>query len=163
MPQSAAPQSTAPQSAPVDGPTARFDDDFISKLEGRWKLTRAIRGTEVKNTLEARWVLNHQFLQIHMIDAATPPAYEAIVMIGIIHATGEYVAHWCDTFGGKFSALGKGTRRGDSIEFKFEYSDGPFFNTFTWHPERQQWTMRGENQDSSGARKLFATDTLVKE
>jgi hypothetical protein len=68
-------------------------------------LTRKIRGTEVKNRVTARWVLNHQFLQVHMLDVNEPPAYEAIVLIGFIHATKQYVAHWTDTYDGKFSAI----------------------------------------------------------
>ena len=31
----------------VDGPRARFEDSFISQLEGDWLLTRQIRGTAV--------------------------------------------------------------------------------------------------------------------
>jgi hypothetical protein len=150
----------AQESAAVDGPKGRFQDDLLSKLEGDWNLTRMIRGKEVKNTLKATWVLNHQFLQIHMKDVINPPAYEAIVLIGFIHSSGQYTAHWCDTYGGKFSAIGTGIRAGNSIEFRFNYPDGPFFNTFTWSPDKKQWVMRLESQDPSGVRKPFATDTL---
>jgi hypothetical protein len=66
-----------------------------------------------------------------MKDTALPSRYEAIVLIGYIYESAEYVAHWTDTFGGKFSAIGKGRRIGNSIEFRFEYPNGPFFNTFT--------------------------------
>jgi hypothetical protein len=121
----------------VDGPGARFDDDLISRLEGRWLLTRKIRGTEVHNVVSATWVLNHQFLRIHMKDVKQPASYEAIVLIGYIHSSKQYIAHWTDTYGGKFSAIGRGTRAGNSIEFRFEYPDGPFFNTFAWTPEQQ--------------------------
>jgi hypothetical protein len=148
--------------AQIDGPKARFEDDFISRLEGSWRLTRKIRGTEVENEVTAAWVLNHQFLQLHMKDVKDPPAYEAIVLIGFIHATREYVAHWVDTFGGKFSAIGRGSRAGNSVEFRFDYPDAPFFNTFTWNPELKQWTFRGESQDTNGRRTLFMLDTLVR-
>jgi hypothetical protein len=146
----------------MDGPRGQFQDDLISKLEGNWNLTRKIRGSEVHNSVNVIWVLNHQFLQIHMKDLASPPAYEAIVLIGYIHSSTQYTAHWCDTYGGKYSAIGSGTRSGDSIEFRFQYPDGPFFNTFTWSPGSKQWVMRLENQDSTGARRLFAVDTLVR-
>lgn len=59
---------------------------------------------------------------------------------------GKYVAHWTDTFGGKFSAMGTGTRTGNSVEFRFEYPEGPFFNTFSWAAEQAQWTFRGESR-----------------
>jgi hypothetical protein len=145
---------------PVDGPKSIFRDDFIENLVGNWKLTRKIRGKEVENTVKAEWVLNHQFLQLHMKDVANPPAYEAIVLIGYSHADKRYVAHWCDTFGGKFSAKGFGTRKGDSIEFEFKYDDGPFFNTFTWDAKTKSWTCRLENQSKDGKRTLFCEDSL---
>ena len=145
---------------PPDGPKRIFQDPFIDNLAGEWKLTRKIRGKEVHNTLKAEWVLNHQFLQLHMKDTANPPAYEAIVLIGYAHADRKYVAHWCDTYGGKFSAVGHGTRAGDSIEFQFQYPDGPFYNTFTWNPRAKGWTFRMESQGKDGMRAPFAEDTL---
>jgi hypothetical protein len=146
---------------PVDGPRPRFDDDLIANLEGRWLLTRQIRGSQVQNRLTATWVLNHQFLQVHMKDTKEPPSYEALVLIG--QTQQGYVAHWADTFGGKASAMGTGVRSQNTIEFRFEYPDGPFFNTFTWNPETKQWRFRLESQDKSGQRRLFAIDSLERE
>lgn len=157
---------TCPDSATgeqTDGPKARFEDDLVAKLEGNWSLTRQIRGTTVGNRVSATWVLKHQFLQVHMLDLAEPPTYEAIILIGYIHATKQYVAHWTDTFGGKFSAMGLGTRSADSIEFRFEYPDGPFFNTFSWNADTKQWVFRLESQERDGSRRLFAIDTLTRE
>jgi hypothetical protein len=145
---------------PPDGPKRTFKDDFIENLVGQWKLTRKVRGTEVHNTVKAEWVLNHQFLQIHMKDVANPPTYEALVLIGYSYADKQYIAHWCDTFGGKFSAVGHGKRNGDSIEFEFKYPDGPFYNTFTWDSKAKGWTCRLETQGKDGKRALFAEDTL---
>lgn len=150
------------ESAAIDGPRGRFDDDLISNLKGHWKISRQIRGTTVENSANATWVLNHQFLQLHMKDVASPPKYEAIVLIGYIYSDKQYVAHWTDTFGAKFSAIAKGTRTGNSVEFRFEYPDGPFFNTFTWYPERTEWVLRMESQAPSGSRQPFATDTLSR-
>ena len=72
----------------------------------------------------------------------------------------KYVAHWCDTYGGKFSAVGHGKRSGDSIEFVFQYPDGPFYNTFTWNAKAKGWTFRMESQGKDSKRVLFAEDTL---
>jgi hypothetical protein len=147
----------------ADGARARFEDDLVSALEGSWLLTRKIRGTDVKNNLTAKRVLNHQFLQVHMADVNQPPSYEAIVLIGFIRATKQYVAHWTDTFGGKFSAMGVGTRSGNSIEFRFQYPDGPFFNTFTFNADAKQWVFRLESEQEDGSRRLFALDTLERQ
>jgi hypothetical protein len=144
---------------PADGPKVIFRDDFIDNLAGNWTITRQVRGKEVHNTMTAQWVLNHQFLQLHMKDTADPPQYEAIVLIGYSHADQQYIAHWCDTYGGKFSSTGKGKRIGNSIEFQFDY-ESPFFNTFTWDESARSWTFKMESQDKDGKRQLFAIDTL---
>jgi hypothetical protein len=154
------PQRSIGADESLDGPKRIFKDEFIENLVGDWKLTRTIRGTEVENTVHVEWVLNHQFLQVHMKDVGTPPAYEAIVLIGYAYADQKYVAHWCDTYGGKFSAIGHGKRSGDSIEFEFHYPDGPFYNTFNWDPKTKSWTFRMENQNKEGKRALFAVHTL---
>ena len=61
------------------------------------------------------------------------------------------------------NSLGHGVRTDNAIEFRFDYPDGPFFNTFDWTPERQQWVFRMERVGAAGKRRLFATDTLVRE
>jgi hypothetical protein len=81
----------------ADGPRRIFRDPFIEQLAGDWQLKRQIRGREVENTVTAEWVLNHQFLQLHMKDVAVP--------------------HWIDVFGGKFSAIGHGKRSGDTFKW----------------------------------------------
>ena len=141
---------------------ARLDDALLQKLEGRWDLVREVRGEVVRNTLEASWVLNHQFLQVHMLDTAKPPAYEALVLIGFDARTQEYVAHWTDSWGGEFAAVGRGRRQGDAVEFRFEYPDGPFFNTFRWDATNGSWTFVGGNVDRDGRRVPFLKDRLTR-
>ena len=145
---------------PADGPKNIFHDAFIDKLVGEWRLLREIRGREVENTVSADWVLNHQFLRIHMKDVADPPAYEALVYIGYEHADERYVVHWLDVYGGKFSAIGYGKRVGDSIPFVFQYDDGPFYNTFKWDARTESWTFIMEATGKDGKREPFAVDTL---
>src|SRR6267143_2922158 len=60
---------------PKDGPRALFKDPFIENLSGEWDITRTTRGKVVHNKASAAWVLNHQFLQLHMTDVSSPPAY----------------------------------------------------------------------------------------
>ena len=139
-----------------------FNDPFIDRLAGEWTLTRQIRGKEVENAVRAEWVLNHQFLQVHMIDSVQPPAYEALIYIGYQQDTQRYVVHWLDVYGGKGSAIGYGKRSGDSIEVAFQYDDGPFYDTLTWDTLGQGWTFKMESVDKEGKRKLFAIDTLRK-
>lgn len=135
-------------------------DPFLQNLSGRWDLTRKIRGREERNTVSADLELARRFLQVHMLDAALPPKYEALVLIGYDDGANRYVAHWCDTYGAKLTAVGYGKRPGNSVEFEFAFSDGPFYNTFTWHPESGGWSCLLENVGNDGKRVLFAEDTL---
>lgn len=67
---------------PLDGPNRIFKDELLENLVGDWKLSRKIFGRSVENTVKVEWVLNHQFLRIHMKDVATPAQYEAMVFAG---------------------------------------------------------------------------------
>ena len=146
---------------PLDGPNHIFRDDLLDKLVGNWKLTRKIRGQTVENSVRAEWVLNHQFLMVHMKDVAVPATYEAMVFIGYDNASDRYVVHWLDQFGGRFSeTLGYGTRSGNSIKFVFEYPDGPFHNTFTWDEKAGAWNFLLETKNKAGKWVVFAEDRL---
>ncbi|MEI6669723.1 MAG: DUF1579 family protein [Acidobacteriota bacterium] len=148
----------------ADGPAqpgrGRLDDPLLQNLVGSWTVARKIRGTVEGNTLEAEWVLQHQFVQLHMKDVAKPPQYEALVLIGFDSSTQRYVAHWCDNFGAQYSGVGYGTRRGNVIEFVFNYADGPFHNTFSWDPATRTWKCLLENEGKDGKRTFFAEDTV---
>lgn len=145
-----------------DGRGNRFDDDLFARLEGNWTLTRQIRGTEIQNRVSASWVLQHQFLLLRMSDVAIPPRYEADVYIGFSYAANEYVAHWIDNFGGHYSGVGRGRRSGNSVAFRFDYPDGPFFNTFSWDPASGDWNCHLESVAKDGTRQTFARDHLVR-
>lgn len=157
-------EATSQPQQPLDGPNRIFRDDLLESLVGKWQLTRTIRGKQVQNSVGAEWVLNHQFLRVHMKDTAVPSQYEAMVFIGYDNASERYVAHWIDVYGGRFSeTLGYGRRDGDSIRFVFEYPDGPFHNTFTWNRETKIWTFLMETKNPSGQWVQFANDTLRRE
>jgi hypothetical protein len=146
--------------ANAQGPKGAVDDPFLDNLVGHWDIERRIRGSIIHNSLDVEWVLQHRFVRLHMKDVADPPKYEAIVLVGFDPTAGRYVAHWTDTFGAEFSAVGHGKRTGDAIEFVFQYPDGPFYNTFTWNPASRTWKMLLENGKSDGTRSLFAEDTV---
>jgi len=150
------------QTPPPDGQHHTFLDELLGKMTGRWKLTGTIRGQSVEHAVEAQWTLSHQFLQVHEKDVATPPGYEANVMIGYDNTSERYVAHWLDIYGGRVSeTLGYGTRSDDQIEFVFEYPDGPFHTTFRWLADKKQWQWKMRTKNSAGKWVDFADLTLT--
>jgi hypothetical protein len=131
---------------------------LLDSLVGEWHVTGVVRATKkTEKVVRAAWVLNHQFVELHYRDLATPSTYEAIVYIGR-DGPATYIAHWVDVFGGKMSARGRGSRDGNAIEFAFDYPDGPFYNTYTFDPGAQSWTSLMRTKDSDGKWAVFAEE-----
>lgn len=148
----------------LDGPGHVFKDELLDKLVGNWKSTGKIGNRAVEYQIKADWTLKHQFLEVHMIDAATPPAYEARVFIGYDNTSERYVAHWIDVFGGRWSeTLGFGARSGNTVKFVFEYPDGPFHTTFAWAAETGSWKLLMQQKNKAGNWTVFAEQELRKE
>jgi hypothetical protein len=149
----------------LDGPKHIFHDALLDNLAGNWKLAGKIAGRSADHTVQAEWVLNHQFLRIHEKDAGPAHddslSYEAIIMVGYDNTSERHVAHWNDVYGGRFSeTLGYGTPVGDEIRFVFEYPDGPFRTTFRWLPDSHQWKWLMQSKTKSGQWTDFAEMTL---
>lgn len=155
------PAVTSQAQEPLDGRNKILKDDLLDNLAGEWKLTRKTHGQTSQSAVHTEWVLNHQFLFIHMKETSTPSQYEAMIYIGYDNMSERYVAHWIDFFGGRVSeTLGYGTRDGQAIKFNFEYPDGPFHNTFTWHPESKSWTTLMVQKDRQGKWVVFGEEEL---
>jgi hypothetical protein len=155
------------QDVELDGPQHVFQDTLLDNMVGKWNVTGKVAGHNAEQTVQAEWVLNHQFLRIHeKQDSAPEPGdgpYEAIVMVGYDNASERYVAHWMDVFGGRFSeTLGYGSRQGDEIRFVFEYPDGPFHTTFRWKPDLKQWQWVMRTRNNTGQWVEFADMTLAR-
>jgi len=160
----------------VDGENRPFRDSILNGLVGKWKVTGKIVGKRIEQFCEAHWVLNHQFLRVHFIDAASKARrdrrgatnlraeYEAMVFVGYDNMSERYVVHWLDVFGGRFSeTLGFGTRtKRNSIRFVFESPSGPLHNTFTWNPRSRIWSILIKQKDENGRWTVFAEETLQR-
>ena len=147
-----------------EGRAKQFTDPLLDNLVGSWQVRRKFgTGRTAENTVHAEWVLNHQFLELHYLDVATPPAYDAMAFIGFDHHTQRYVLHWIDVFGGRASeTIGYGTpdEAAHAIYFTFNNPDGQFLNVYAFDPVSKTWTsvMR---QKSKGPWSLFAEDKFT--
>lgn len=148
---------------PSDGESIIFQDTLLDHLVGIWELTGVVAGDSVEITFEAKWVLNHQFLQLHYQDVNVPSEYEAFVYVGFNHQESLYVVHWLDVFGGHYSeTLGYGKSDNNSINFVFNYPDWQLLNTFTWLPDQQKWLSVIEQQNQNGKWHTFAVQEIQK-
>lgn len=160
----------ASQRLEVDGPIRVFHDELLDRLVGNWSVSGRMGKRIVDHVCDVRWVLNHQFLQLHYLDVSPVSEqdrhskYEALVFIGRDNMSERYVGHWLDIFGGRFSeTLGYGTRMGENaIMFLFEYPDGPLRNTFTWNQTDGTWSSKIVQKDARGRWTEFLSETLTR-
>jgi hypothetical protein len=153
----ATPARAQTDSTPPDGPHRIFRDSLLDQMVGSWEMRGTVRGKSVEYRARAEWVLNHQFLRLELQDVTSPPVYQASVFIGYDFAGNRYVAHWLDGFGGWASeTLGYGQRRGQAIDFLFDYPNGLFQNTMTWNPDRRGWSLALRARDRGGNWQPFA-------
>jgi hypothetical protein len=139
-----------------------FSDSLLQQLSGRWLAEGDVGGSKVVYNFSAIWILNHQFLELTFADTARKPEYTAKVSIGFDCATKKYVAHWLDNFGGHFSeTLGHGVRTGNNIEFRFNYPEGLFMNTFIYDVKRDVWQFQTVSKNAKGGWDIFG-DIFLK-
>lgn len=138
-------------------------DSYLQHLLGSWHIERAIRGEIVTNSMDVVPILDGKFVRIHMLSTTQGQPYEAVVLVGHDDSAGDYIAYWCDSFGAEYSAQGRGKRVGNALELIFHYPSGPFFNTWTFDPDHDLWTMVGESGASDGTRRLFARDVVTRD
>jgi hypothetical protein len=131
-------------------------DDLLNNLIGRWSLTGKMGEASLYQEVDAKWALRELFVEMRFspIRAGEDgnPDYEALYLIGYDKKTNEYVLHLFDSFGVTSKPVpGVGARKDNSVRFKFDYTVGPWFNTFTWDTARKSWknTITFERKDGS--------------
>jgi hypothetical protein len=118
-----------------------------------------VRGRPATYRLDATWVLQRRFVELHMVDVQhTPPQYEARVFIGPDTVSGRILGHWLDSFGAAYSGPpATGVASGDSLTLDFPYPSGAFHDTFVYDGTTDTWTIRLDAADGAGGWKRFAT------
>jgi hypothetical protein len=145
-------------------PPPALQDRFLDRFVGDWQVERKMgNGRTVQTSVRGEWVLKHQFIQLHYGSVDAGSDYEALVFIGFDDAAKNYVCHWIDIFGGKYSELGRGKIDALmlSIEFRFVPKDGELTNKFTFDPQTKAWTSL-IRQTEKGDWKTFAEEKWTK-
>jgi hypothetical protein len=136
---------------------------LLDRLAGKWDMIGTVMKDPVRYRAEGKRVLNGGFLELHMIDVASPPQYEASVFIGYDAKAKDFIAHWLDGFGASGArVVGTGTQDGDRIVIQYPYAEGAFRNTFTWSPATRGWTLLIESQGKDGKWSPFASYTMTR-
>jgi hypothetical protein len=138
--------------------TPRAENALLDALQGKWTMSGTVMGKPVRYNAEGIRALKGAFLRLHMIDAASPPQYEAELYMGYDPKAGDYVAHWLDAFGAAGArVVGKGSRQDNRIVIEYPYAEGAFRNTFTWDAGKRSWTLLIEAQQADKRWATFAS------
>ncbi|HTR47350.1 MAG TPA: hypothetical protein VMM16_08210 [Verrucomicrobiae bacterium] len=151
----------AAQQAPVNSP-------LLDHLTGKWVLQGRIAGQQTTHDVEAGWVLDHHYLQIHEVsrekNAQGKPQYEATIYVAWNESTKQYAAVWLDVYGGVSPAsIGTADPRKDELAFIFRDDKGEIdlTNDFVYDAKDDSWEWRIDNVDK-GASKPFARVKLTR-
>jgi hypothetical protein len=154
------------QPAASEIPKGVLQDDLLDKMVGEWRLSGKFEGQPMNHSVRARWVLNHQFIEIHEKDLDQPKGnevgYEAIVYVGYEATRQRYVAHWLDVFGDGSPTLGYGKRTGSALQFDFGYPGQPWLTTFRWNGATNTWQWLMQTKTKQGQWQETANMTLVR-
>ena len=117
------------------------------QLIGHWVLQGTLGGKETTHDVDAVWVLNREYVQLHELSRAKKPdgtpEYEAIIYIEWQERTHQYSFLWLDsTAGGGISAniIAHASPEGNKIPFVYQVKgDETFHNTFTYDKGADSW------------------------
>jgi hypothetical protein len=129
-----------------DKTSQSFQDDLLDHLQGNCDVTGMVHGNRSRQTLQAEWVLHHQFLRVDqksMEDVAgMDMPYEGVFFIGYDNTDKRYIAHLMNVFGGRDSeTLGYGEREGNKIRFLFKGPKGSVVEEFILEAQSKEWNL----------------------
>jgi len=111
-------------------------DSLLNKLNGKWVLNGTIAGQETIHEIDAKRVLNGQYVQLKEVsrekDEKGNPLYEAVIYICWQEAKKQYFCLWLDNTsneGISNQVIGCAKQNGDKIEMVFKFSDANQFHT----------------------------------
>ena len=156
--------TTAAQPSAPDAAAALLDH-----LAGRWVMTGTIGGKQTTHDVDAEWVLEREYLQLHEVSREKEtnghPAYEAIVYLSWDARAKEIVCLWLDnTAGGGLSAQGlaHGALSADSIPLVFTLpGNETLHTTFQYDKAADLWRLTIDDV-KNGATDRFADVRLMR-
>jgi len=132
-----------------------FQDDLLDRLVGKWDATGTVHGRPSRQTFEADWVLNHQFLRIHEKSEenarGTNAPFEALMFIGNEKTNKRYVLHSMSMYGGgRTGEFAYGQRSGNEIKFDVDAAGRRGHGRYIWQPESNTWNYVGGVENAKG-------------
>jgi hypothetical protein len=142
---------------------------LLDHLAGSWLLKGRIAGKQTTHDVRARWILRHEYLELHEVSHETDdhgePAYEANILVSWDPKIHQYACLWLDsTAGGALTSqvVCRATPSGNSIPFVFTISPSDSIHTtFIYEPASDEWQWLIDNV-TNGKSKRFADVELSR-
>jgi len=140
----------------------RFHDDLLNHLVGKWDVTSVAHGGHFTADLEASWVLNHQYLLIHLKSHEIIPWWsvqmEYYEYIGFNHYKQRYTFHGMSIEGDEdFSeGFGYGYRNGNDFKTVAKFGvDTNIIQHTIWQPASNTWLIQSRQEINGKESEVF--------
>lgn len=154
-----------------DTTNGSFQDDFLDHLVGKWNITSVAHGFSSTATLEAEWVLNHQYLHYRLKSNEVIPwikmQMEIDCFISYNYSSKRYVVLGMSVFGvDDFEGFSYGSRNGNELKVvqKGTNEADPkniSIQRYTWEPTSNSWTIQSRWAIAGKEGELFLDMKLV--
>lgn len=116
---------------------------------------KAIKYDVVGKRIFGRW------LQLHIVDAARPPKYQAEVFLGYDDEAGDFMVHWLDSWGAAGArVVATGHLDGERLVVVFPYAAHTLRDTFQ-RDTSGTWKVLVEKQEKDGTWSPFGNIQLT--
>jgi hypothetical protein len=146
-----------------------FHDDLLDHLVGRWNITSFAHGSPFTATIDADWVLNHQFLHIHFKGNDVVPWFgvpmEYEEYIGFNHKQHRYVVYGASIEGSDdFEGFCYAYRNENELKLiqKTISSEETVIQRMIWESESGSWILQSRPEVAGKEGKIFLDMKLVK-
>lgn len=140
----------------------RFHDDLLDHLVGKWHDTAVAHGSTFTSEIDASWVLNHQYLLIHLKSNEVVPWWgvqmEYYEYIGYNHYKQRYTIHGMSIEGDEDLSEGfsYGYRNGNDFKNIAKFgADTNIVQHLIWQPESNIWLIQSRPEINGKEGELF--------
>lgn len=145
-----------------DSSDGRFHDDLLDHLVGNWNVSSVAHGSSFTGDLDARWVLNHQYLLIHLKSHQVIPWWhvqmEFYQYVGYNHHQNRYTIHGMSIEGDEDLSEGfcYGYRAGNEFKTVAKFGgDTMIVQRFNWQPHTKSWIVQSRTEIGGKESEVF--------
>lgn len=140
----------------------------VAALAGCWDGRGEVMGKSVRIAISARSIVQNAMLALDADSSAVADPkdrYAAHLIFGGTDVSeaapgSNIVGFWADSFGGAFTATGRGESRSDGFDMTYRYPHAAFVNR--WRPTNNRLSWQIVARNAEGIEKPFASYLLRK-